>query len=513
MNFSAEKIVPEKPDPLDFLLIIPKPQHLNNDPKRLHPPIGPLSLITQAQRNGINSALFDIETEETRLQAKTGLETTLSIPAIIDQIKQTRAQIIGISCPSFRLRAATKKIATTIRTQLPDRQIIIGGQEVSSFYPEMLAETTPTNQPLYTAAAINAAEPNLIPLIQRLQKHQSPEGIPGVAFLKNHQIQKPLPANYDLTNFPIPDYSFLPSLTLPNNSEIDAYSYTGHPHIGHLRKILNPQSNEFYRYLPLSTSRGCPHDCRFCDNTRDYKRHTPNQVLQMISSYEKNFDLPDVLDFIDDNFGNHTAENHAIALEILNQVKQLGENRNHPFDLAFSNGLTFTSMQHNNYQLIRTILDSGNLKHLAFPFESGHPEILKTWKKPHSLELARQTAHHVSQLTPNTIREGFFLVAFPSLENTHYTLKQELDATYILIEEALKKNWIHYASVFCINPTTPELRARWLLSQHPTHPLDTLAQAHYRTPAFWPANHFAITEFFHKIDELHTKHDTISLRK
>ncbi len=183
------------------------------------------------------------------------------------------ADLVGISTTSSTSYEAYRLAAYLRNRGLP---VVIGGIH-ATFLPEEALQHA-------DYVVRGEAESSFPALLDTIREQRTPEGIPGVSYWCNQEMMhnEDNKGWADVNSLPSPDLSLIHNY---HNRHIPAY--------------------------PVSTSRGCPHDCSFCSVTsmfgRGFRYRENKQVLEELARYQGRNVF-----FVDDNFAAH--KNHTIEL-------------------------------------------------------------------------------------------------------------------------------------------------------------------------------------------------------
>jgi radical SAM superfamily enzyme YgiQ (UPF0313 family) len=156
---------------------------------------------------------------------------------------------------------------------------------------------------------------------------------------------------------------------------------------------------EKLRHLPITTSRGCPHDCNFCSVVsmfgRSYRRRSNQTVVRELE--EHLLPLGRRIFFVDDNF----AGRPKAAKDLLSMMKQRGLGKK----MRWYTQVTVHAAR--DEQLLDLMKDT-NCTQVYIGFESINPETLKEYNKKQSVEHIR---HCVKMFHKRGIRvHGMFML-------------------------------------------------------------------------------------------------------
>jgi len=166
--------------------------------------------------------------------------------------------------------------------------------------------------------------------------------------------------------------------------------------------------------LMISSSRGCPYACTFCDaemTPRQYRSMSPERTVDEVQHLLESFQVP-LLIFNDDLFTIQRKRVIAICKEILRRglvFEWIAESRVDTMD----------------YELLRWMKRAGCTK-VGYGLESGSPRMLATMKKGVTLERIHAGARLSREL--GMFFKFFVLYGFPEDTPEDYRLTEELVA-------------------------------------------------------------------------------------
>lgn len=502
-----------------FVIVTPRGVSPVGTLPRIHPPLGAISVLAEARKNGYEVFLFDASVEGLRknisdrtydprvaeeLDGVIYWKTGLRIEEIVTEVAKLNPDVIGLSCSTVVDRGEIAKTAEALRKECPATPIILGGHEASQWYEEILGYTPfPIGEiPGIDYVVVGPGQPVIVPLLQYIAEPYAHDLPLGVACRSEGSVAfRGLP-EFQPDQFDIPDYSLLPKIKVESRIKpLDLYSYIGNPHAGQITTILNASGP--ISYLPLLSSYGCGFYCSFCDTDKKLVRYSTKKFMGIIDQFEDIFSL-DYIDFMDNNFGGGNGFSRTIAFEILTEITRAG------YQIGFSNGLTFESMMREDFRLLRRFSQEGNVRHIAFPCESSSDRVLRMIRKPHDMSMTRKTLDFAKEYLSTTNREGFFIGGFPSTNGQAAELPNELEGTYRFIEECLEKQFLHQAIFLTLSPVTREYRMLWR-QVHPTAAFEHCLFS--RNTGVWPYPNSILDETHRKVRFLNERLDRTVTRK
>ena len=227
------------------------------------------------------------------------------------------------------------------------------------------------------------AESSFPALVDAIREQRTPEGIPGVSYWKNREMQHNAGNSCwaDVNSLPAPDLSLIQNF-----------------------------KNKKIRTHPVMTSRGCPYNCSFCSVTPMFGhcfRYKENeQVLQELTRYQgKN------VFFIDDNFAAHKQHTKELLQEMLD--------RRISFNWWGAQVRAEIARDGELLELMRL----NNARMVFVGFESINPETLKAYNKKQSVEEIKES---IRRFHEHRIRvHGMFV--FGGEGDTRETIKETVD--------------------------------------------------------------------------------------
>ena len=158
-----------------------------------------------------------------------------------------------------------------------------------------------------------------------------------------------------------------------------------------------------YANLAIQTSRGCPHDCEFCDVVQLYGRRIrykgPRQVIAELETiYRLGWRGPIFIS--DDNFIGNKSHARAILRELIPWSKSRGE----PFGFT-----TQTTVSLGQDLALMNLMTQANFNEVFLGIESPDEEALSRSNKHHNLAASMQESVHQIQANGLSIIGSFIL--------------------------------------------------------------------------------------------------------
>ncbi len=230
------------------------------------PPLGLLYIGTVLQNAGHEVKVID----NARVQ--------LPVEKVVERVKREDPGVVGVSAltPTFKQGA---KIASAIKTEIPDMKIIFGNYHATFTYERLLAE-----YPVVDYVVLGEGEHAFLELVDVLGKNGEAKRVKGIAFRHDGRVVKtpPRPFIQNLDELPIPNRKLLEQ---EYHSEL----------VGMLGS-----SGKFTTVL---TSRGCPYNCKYCAcsafSQRKVRFRSPEAVVAEMKQLQG--EGYEEVGFVDDN--------------------------------------------------------------------------------------------------------------------------------------------------------------------------------------------------------------------
>jgi radical SAM superfamily enzyme YgiQ (UPF0313 family) len=298
-----------------------------------------LHVFSAAKLPRIGVAIIATILNKNGFKVKTYCEDLIAID--FNEIKD--ADLVGISSITST-SSRSYKLINEIKKINPDVLIVMGGP-----HPTFMPEEAIENGSDY--AVRGEGEKTIIELISAIEGKCALEDIKGLSFKKDgkfiHNEDRELIENLD--DMPFPDWSLV-----ENHEEIN--------------------------YIPIQTSRGCPHSCKFCTVIkvfgRKYRFRSVDSVIAEIKYLLKTFEGTKAkrIFFYDDNFSANKIRTKSLLKKILEQKIKM--------PTWFSQDRLDIS---NDEELMDLMVKTG-CKRIMAGIESVNPATLKEYKKGQNVE-------------------------------------------------------------------------------------------------------------------------------
>ncbi|MFC1590742.1 B12-binding domain-containing radical SAM protein [Candidatus Omnitrophota bacterium] len=393
-----------------ILFIIP-PNTISADSlRRIGEPMGVLYISSMLKQRGYDVEVFDASCEGyDRLEKKENYVTYGSSEADIrKRIRESCADIIGVTCMFSSRESDMLKVCGLIKDQDPAMPVVAGGLHPSLF-PERILKAG-----LVDFVIIGEGELRLCNLLDDLNSGKNGFDFDGIAYKEADTIKvNPVVERIeDLSALPYPDRDLV---------NMERYIDIGIP--------FAPYALE-KRVAQVLATRGCPNRCNFCAAVnfwgRKVRTRSVENIIGEMTLLKERYGVKEI-QFVDDNL----TANKPLAKELFKRMKGL--------DLKWCtpNGVMFNTI---DGEMLSLMADSGAYQ-LSFGIESASLRVLKEIiHKNVRLDMVKgliEEAH-----THDISVHGMFIVGFPG--ETKEEVRQTLSFPF--------KAGFDSASFFIVSP-------------------------------------------------------------
>lgn len=341
-------------------------------------PLGLLSLASYA--------LEHIEDIDIRIIDSSAL--SLDIPCVVKKLNEYEPQLIGFTMTTTAVNTV-HEMASAIKQVMPQVKIVVGGPHVSTLKSEVLKQI-----PCIDYAVAGEGEETLAELIQALTKDHCVSVVNGLSYRDSHNeiIQNPPRENIAcLDNIPDPAWHLLEGFPKNYNSNV----------------FCTPSGPA----ASISTSRGCPYRCTFCDQSTFGNKPRMLSATRIFNIVKYLYDRYNIryISFCDDLF----TVNRQRVMEFCELMCSWGKSVKWSCD---ANILTVDN------ELLKS-MKKAKCWCISFGLESGSEQILKSMNKNSDIKVAENAVRMTSK---NGIHpKGLFIFGSPleSLETIEKTKK------------------------------------------------------------------------------------------
>jgi radical SAM superfamily enzyme YgiQ (UPF0313 family) len=292
--------------------------------------------------------------------------------------------ILGISTIFTTLMVGGKIIAKEIRKRFPNTTIIFGGNHATFTAEELVVES-------YVDFVVKGeGEVTFKELVDRLDRKLPVDDVKGIVFERGGKAvttptREPI---QDINTIPFPDWSLV----------VD-----GMP-----------------GFIPMCSSRGCPHDCIYCSTTsfwtRKWRSRSARNMIDELQGIYERFQPEKKhmrIAFVDDNF----TVNRKRVYEFCKLAGQL------EFDIKWGCSSRLELMDDELMQ----IMSDGGCTDIFIGVESGSPRVLEKMNRRYTPEEVKTKVQRCMDF--GIVPTCSFMVGNP------YEEKSDVEATFTLIKE------------------------------------------------------------------------------
>lgn len=356
------------------------PESLNKNQGVL-PPLGLAYIAGSLERAGHNVKIIDAIAEN------------LTRNEVEEKIIGFKPRVVGVTCMTPTIRGALE--ACRIAKEC-GAIVVIGGVHLEAYPRETLSYD------FIDYGIIGEGEESVIELLDAIENSKSVDGIRGLVYKKNNEIELNLPRIVEkIDEIPFPARHLLPMEKY--NSIISLYPMT-----------------------TMITMRGCPFRCGFCFKRETDKMIRVRNYMKVVDEMEyvvKQFKVKEIM-FYDDTF----TCNKSHVIDICNEILRRG------LRVKWE---TPTRVDVIDDNLLRLMKKAG-CKRLRFGVESGDPGILKLMNKNIDIEMVKK-AVRMTQMSGIEVF-GYFIIGYandtPETMQRTINLAKELNCDLVMFTVA-----------------------------------------------------------------------------
>ncbi|MEI8356990.1 MAG: radical SAM protein [Deltaproteobacteria bacterium] len=315
------------------------------------------------------------------------------------------ADVIGLSALTAEFRSM-HRLARAARSVRPGALILAGGPHPSADPDETIANEA------IDGAVIGEGEDTLAEILRCVSEGRPWQDAAGLVLRgPDGRVRRtpPRPAIEDLDALPLPAFDL---------TDIDAYAH---------RRGMSQSGKR--RYMPITTSRGCPYRCTYCHDIQGkrFRSHSPAWVLRMVDELRARWNVHS-FDVTDDIF-NFDAER---MVEICDGLIARGPG----ISFTCPNGIRVDRMMPAHAE---RMADAG-LDYVAIAIETATPRLQKQIRKHLRFDKVLPVIEAFTRR--RVLTSGFFMVGFPG------ETEAEMQATI----DFARRSKLHTAYFFVVTP-------------------------------------------------------------
>ena len=312
-----------------------------------------------------------------------GLNQNLTNDQIVEQVKDY--PVVGITVlTAFYLEA--KDLMK--RLQAVGKIVVLG-----NVHPTVMPEETLKDSGA-DYLVIGEGEITVLELVNALEKKLPIDNIKGLYCRETAVKFQPREFIKNLDELPFPDWPAM-----------DPRRYQKAPHGAIIKN---------FPVAPVTTSRGCPYECKFCVSPKFWQRQirfrTPENVIAEIEYLVKNFGVREI-HFEDDNL--------TLRREHIEKICNLIIEKKLNISWATPNGIRADKVD----EALLRLMKKAGCYYVVFGVESGNQEILNNIKKHETLEDIEKAIRLAAKV--GLMTQGFFILGLPG--ETEQTVKNSIE--------------------------------------------------------------------------------------
>ena len=338
------------------------------------PSLGLLSLAAVLRKEGFPVQVVDAPAEN------------IGYSECLERIFSFEARLVGLSAVTPSIHKAAK-LADEIKARDPGITIVVGGAHSTAVPEETLRRFS-----AFDMAIVGEGEETLVELTRALKSHSPLAEIPGLVFRDQNGLTATAPRETikDLDSLPFPAWDLLPRF----------------PHAYHPAAFKTKRLPATY----LLTSRGCPHQCIFCDTSvfsRQFRAFGAPYIIEMIRLLRRDYGIREI-SFEDDTFIIFKKRLRELCETLIREK----------IDISWTCNGRVNAVEPETLRLMKR----AGCWQIAYGIESGEQEILDFAKKQIKLEQAAQAVRWTHEA--GIFSKGFFILGFP--KETEETLRKTI---------------------------------------------------------------------------------------
>ncbi|MBN1354237.1 MAG: radical SAM protein, partial [Candidatus Omnitrophica bacterium] len=307
---------------------------------------------------------------------------------VIRLMKKARPDCVAVTAVTPSIISAAK-MAKMIKCNFPGLPVIIGGAHFTALPEKTLSEYAD-----FDAGVVGEGEQTIVELVCALSSGGDLSDLAGIAFRGEGEtvLTKPREFIKNLDELPFPAWETL-----------SGFPHKYRPAIFKYKRLPSAQ---------IVTSRGCPHECIFCDTSvfgRNVRFHSAGYVLDEIEYLVKKFGIRDII-FEDDQFLLKKGRLEDICSGLLKRKTRISWSCNGRVNSV------------DNIDLLHLMKLSGCWQ-INYGIESGNQEILDAAKKSITLEKVRDAVRLTHKAGISS--KGFFMLGL--INETEKTIKDSIN--------------------------------------------------------------------------------------
>lgn len=307
-----------------------------------------------------------------------------SIKGVINELKKIKFDAVGMTSYADSIRNIYK-LSDAIKTEFPDKMIILGGPQASFQDEKILSES------MCDIIIRNEGELKIVEILNCINQKISFENIKGITYKEDGRIIRNQDSEFlDINTLPTPQYGIL-----------SQSKYWIIPSGVSEKEFRSQLLENRLSYSIFMTGRGCPYKCAFCveGNIKNSVRYRSPENIKKDLEYFLSETNHSYITIGDDTFTSSPKR----VREICNVFKEI--QKRHPF-FWFCEGRVDILSKYP--EMISEMYDAG-LRKLQIGIESGNQNVLDIYNKCITVEQIEKVITEVSKYKYLTIHGNIIL--------------------------------------------------------------------------------------------------------
>jgi anaerobic magnesium-protoporphyrin IX monomethyl ester cyclase len=283
---------------------------------------------------------------------------------LFKKLNQTKYDVV-MTGGNTLIYNSLKAISKTVKTHITKPLLIIGGPVITS-EPQLMVDSL---KPDY--AVIGEGEITIVELLNSIKKNKSPEKVKGLVFRDNS-------GKFIIT----PSRDFIKNIEKIPEPDFDSFEFN--------KQLDNMYTNTFYfhhcldnpRTYPLLGARGCPFSCSFCWHHMKYRKRSIKDIMKELEKNIPKYRINNIVVY-DDCF----SATKDRVYDFCKGITELQKKINWP--IKWTCQLMVSSV---DSDLLKVMKQAG-CESISYGFESYHPDVLRSMKKPITPEQINKALH------------------------------------------------------------------------------------------------------------------------
>jgi len=348
----------------------------------------------------------------------------LSLAQTLGEILKEEPDYLGLSCTTASVDNAAK-IARALKNQSPKVLTFAGGPHITA-----LPEETFRRYPAFDYGIVGEGERAFLELLEAVEGGGELSGAESAVFREEEKVVVNPRRRFieNLDRLPFPAYDLLP--LFPDRYRPPFLNYLSGP------------------AASLSSSRGCPQQCTFCDRSvfgNRYRYFSEDYLLDLITHLREKYGVRHLV-LADDQFAASKARLIRLCEKLAAKDLKIGWNCDARVDSVDPEMLS--------------LMKRAGCWMISYGIESGSQEILDGIKKGIKIEQVEQAVRWTKEAGIRA--KGLFMIGYPG--ETESTIRQTLDLILRLPLDEMNLSFLTPypgTEIYSLARTSPDLIEDW----------------------------------------------------